>query len=329
MVAYTVTVGSFEGPFDLLLHLIARRRLDIHEVSLAQITDDYLAVLRELDDVDLEVTTEFLVVAATLVELKAARLLPGTQDPELEELAIEARDLLYARLLDYRMFATAATWIEQRLTAAAGHWPRRVRLDPDLAALAPPTELGVTAAGLARIAARALAERPAATVDVGHLAPVRMTVREAAVLVLDEVDRAGGRATLGEVSAGCRHTIERIVYFLAVLELTKHELLDVAQHEPFGDIMLVRLADGRLDHLDLDAYDGIVAPAADPSGGQDRRNRADPGPDRTDPGPNRTDPGPGARTDEAELPAPAGAEPARRRAAVGRHDSRARGSGDG
>jgi segregation and condensation protein A len=242
--SYTVHVGSFEGPFDLLLQLIARRKLDIYDIPLAQITDDYMAVLRQMDVLDLEVATEFLVVAATLVELKAARLLPGEDDPELEDLALEARDLLYARLLDYRTFKEAAGLLRERLGANAGYLPREVRMEPQLARVVPEVALGLTPDDLARIAARALAERPDPHVDTSHLQPVRMTVREAAGMLVDELGRAGGRASFRELTAGCRHRVEVIVCFLAVLELYKMEQVDLEQIDRFGELVVTWEAEG-------------------------------------------------------------------------------------
>ena len=266
---YTVSVGAFEGPFDLLLQLIARRQLDIHEIPIAQITDDYLAVLRAMEQVDLEVATEFLVVAATLLELKAARLLPGEDDPELEESALEVRDLLYARLLDYRTFKEAAGWIGARLAANAGYVPREVGLEAPFSDARPAPELGVDAWGLARIAARAFAERPGAEVDVSHLQPVRMTVAEAADLVVGELRRAGGRATFAEVTAGCRHRIERIVCFLAVLELFKHEVVEVGQATTCGEIVVTAVDPaGPIPAAIVDAYEGR---AAEPAGADAER----------------------------------------------------------
>ena len=235
---YAVAVGSFEGPFDLLLHLIARRKVDIYEVSLSAITDDYLAVLRELDVLDLEVATGFLVVAATLVELKAARLLPGEDDEDGDELALEARDLLYARLLDYRVFKEAAAHLAQRLESFAGYVPRSVRLEDRYAALRPDVELGIDAKRLAAIAARAFADRPDPVVDTSHLQPVRLTVHEAAAMVVAELERAGGRATFRELTAGCRHRVEVVVHFLALLELYKFDLVDLDQPTNFGDLVV-------------------------------------------------------------------------------------------
>ncbi|MPZ72498.1 MAG: segregation/condensation protein A [Nitriliruptorales bacterium] len=233
---YHVTVASFEGPFDLLLHLIARHKVDIYEIPLAQITDDYLAVLREMDRVDLDVATEFLVVAATLIELKAARLLPDEDDPEIEDLALEARDLLYARLLDYRMFKEASSYLARRLESMSGYVARAVPLEERFTDLIPHVNLGITPDALAGIAARALAAKPEPVVDISHLQPVRMTVREAAGMVVQELGRAGGAATFTELTAGCRHPVEVIVHFLALLELFKLDLIDLDQTANFSTL---------------------------------------------------------------------------------------------
>lgn len=261
---YHVAIGSFEGPFDLLLALIARHRLDIYDVPIAQITDDYLAVLRQMERVDLDTATEFLVVAATLVELKAARLLPGEDDPELEETALEARDLLYARLLDYRLFKHAASMFRERLAANAGYLPREVALEARYTALAPAVELRATAAQLADLAARAMAARPEPTVDTSHLQPVRLTVRDAAGMVSDELARAGGSASFRELTAGCRHRGEVVVYFLALLELYKLDLVDLEQTANFDRLMVVGNADADLGRaLDSDVSEYVAAPAHD------------------------------------------------------------------
>jgi segregation and condensation protein A len=259
---YHVTVGSFEGPFDLLLHLIARHKVDIYEIPIAQITDDYLSVLRSMDHLDLEVTTEFLVVAATLIELKAARLLPGEDDPDLDELALEARDLLYARLLDYRMFKEAAAHLGERLAAYAGFHPRQVSMEERYAGLVPETRLNTTPQELARIAARALAAKPEPHVDLSHVQPVRMTVREAARMVVDELHRAGGRATFAELTAGCRHRIEVIVCFLALLELFKLEVVDLQQAGAFADLTVTALENAGADVLAVDDWESPAQPEA-------------------------------------------------------------------
>lgn len=241
--SYHVSLSCFEGPFDLLLHLIARRKVDVWDIPLAQITDDYLAVLRA-GAADLDGTTDFLVVAATLLELKAARLLPADEPDDLDELALEARDLLYARLLDYRTFKEAAGWVRARLAAGAGWVPRAASLEERFVGLRPAVELAVDAAGLAALAARALAERPAPAVDTTHLQPVRITVREAAGAVLDELARAGRRVTFRELTAGCRHRGEVVVHFLALLELYKLDLVDLDQAGTTGELGVTAVQPG-------------------------------------------------------------------------------------
>ncbi|MGH8896029.1 MAG: segregation and condensation protein A [Egibacteraceae bacterium] len=254
---YHVCVSSFEGPFDLLLHLIARHKVDIYDIPLAEITDDYLAAIRELEILDLEVATEFLVVAATLIELKAARLLPGEDDPELDEVALEARDLLYARLLDYRIFKEAAAAVAERLDAHGGYVPRAVPLEERFRRCLPEVELPVDAYGLAALAARALAARSTPTVDLSHVQPVRLSVREAAGMVMGELDRAGGRASFQELVAGCRHRIEVIIHFLALLELYKLERVDLEQAASFVELVVQRTGpDASLAGACIDIYEG-------------------------------------------------------------------------
>ncbi|MEO2107287.1 MAG: ScpA family protein [Actinomycetota bacterium] len=257
---YHVAIQAFEGPFDLLLHLIARRKVDIYEVSIAEITDDYLAVLGTMDVLDLEVTTEFLVVAATLIELKAARLLPSEDDPELDELALEARDLLYARLLEYRTFREAAAHLRTLLQAHDGYIPRDVSLESPFDKLRPEASLGLTPDAFARLAARVLAPSAETSIDLSHIQPVRMTVREAAGMILDELTRAEQPLTFEELTAGCRHVAEVVVHFLACLELYKLDHVELDQPDNFGRMTVEWTPDrGRIDGatFELDTYDGM------------------------------------------------------------------------
>lgn len=311
MATYTVSVEGFEGPFDLLLQLIARRKVDVWDVSLSQITDDYLAVLADMADFDLEVTTEFLVIAATLMELKAARLLPDTADPEAEEAAIEARDLLYARLLDYRTFKHAAGWLGARLHDHVGYVPRAVGPDPSLRGVRAPVELGVGPQRLAAIAARALAARDDdAPVDTSHLQPVRLTVREAAGMVVDELARAGGEATFAELTAGCRHRVEIIVHFLSLLELFKLGLVDLDQTGSFGTLRVrwdldvpvsqAALAAAELAESATDAWTADAPP--------DEPAPADPAPDAPESAAEGAGGGPGDADADADGPDDGGPE---------------------
>lgn len=238
--AYTVTVGDFEGPFDLLLQLIAQRRVDVYDVALADITDDYLAVVRAMDTVDLEGTTEFLVIAATLVELKAARLLPTDEEPEIDEFAINARDLLYARLLDFQVFAEAAAFLGGRIEDHKGYIPRMVPLEERFVRCVPPARLDLTPDDLAILFSDVLAqvaerERP---VDTSHLPPIAITVEQASDVMMQRLLSSGGRSTFRALTDGCTSRIEVAMSFLAILDLYKSERVEVSQHTNFGDLVV-------------------------------------------------------------------------------------------
>ena len=237
--AHTVTVGDFEGPFDLLLQLIAQRRVDVYDVALADITDDYLAVVRAMDTVDLEATTEFLVIAATLVELKAARLLPDDTETEIDELGMHARDLLYARLLDFQVFAEAAAFLGGRLDDQAGYVPRLVPLEEPFIDCVPPLHLGRTPQDIAELYRDVLAqlaerERP---VDTSHLPPIPITVEQASSMLVNRLHASGGRASFRALTDGASR-VEVAVSFLAVLDLYKDEQVEVVQHETCGDMVI-------------------------------------------------------------------------------------------
>ncbi|MEX0834645.1 MAG: ScpA family protein, partial [Nitriliruptor sp.] len=218
--SYQVSLEVFEGPFDLLLQLIARRKVDVTEVDLAEITGDFLTHLASLDDLDLETATWFLVVAATLIELKAARLLPAEERQELEDLLGEARDLLYARLLEYRAFRDVARIVAHRLSQHDANLGRDVAPEPWIARLVPETPLPIDARGLAALAAAAFAPTPERTVDLSHIRRSYVSVREAALTLLTSLPDEGVARAFPELVDG-RTRGDRVVFFLALLELYK------------------------------------------------------------------------------------------------------------
>lgn len=249
---YEVRLDVFEGPFDLLLKLITARKVDVSEVDLADITGEFLAHLR-LDDpddprgigaLDLETATHFLVVAATLIELKAARLLPSDADDELEDLLAEAHDVLYARLLEYGAFRDVSVELGRLLDENAGYAPREVALEPRFQGLAPDVELDVEPSTLAALAAAALAPRPEPRVDVAHIHREFLSVREATARVLARIGAPGDRTTFGELVRGLSRP-ERVVHFLALLELYKLGHVDLHQPEVRGSIGVRRRDGGR------------------------------------------------------------------------------------
>lgn len=237
-VPYTVRTPVFEGPFDLLLHLITREQVDLWEVSITGIVDAYVASLEEMRGaLDLEVATEFLLIASVLLELKARRLLPDREevDPE-DELALwEERDLLLARLLECKTFKDASGAMLRLMDAAGRCWPRLAGLDPHFAGLAPDLLAGVTPDKLHDTMDGLLRPRPAAQVLLDHVAPVRASVRDAVEELLDELPRAG-RISFARLTAGLVERLEIIVRFLALLEMYKQGLVDLEQAATFADL---------------------------------------------------------------------------------------------
>lgn len=264
--AYDVRTPVFEGPFDLLLHLILAEEVDLWDVSLAGVVDAYLTEIERMGRVDLEVATEFLLIAATLVELKARRLLPGRDDVELDEelLRFEERDLLLARLLECKTFQDAARAIGALRRGASRRWSRRAGPEEPFRSLAPDPLAGVGPADLHAAAVRALAPAVAPEVDLHHVAPIRASVRDAVddVLLLLPTREA---MSFTDLVAGVEERLEVIVRFLAVLELFKQGLVDVAQATSFAALSVRRLADGEraLDLAGLDDWDIDLDPSAD------------------------------------------------------------------
>jgi segregation and condensation protein A len=235
----------FEGPFDLLLHLITREQVDLWEVSLSDIVDAYVATLAEMRAaLDLEVATEFLLIASVLVELKARRLLPGRESVESEEeLALwEERDLLLARLLECKTFKDAAQSMARTMESAARSYPRVAGLEEQFTDLVPDVLAGVTPERLREAMEAALSERPRATVLLDHVAPVRASVAEAVETLREELARVG-RITFSALSAGLSERLDVIVRFLAVLEMFKQGLVDLQQAASFSELEVSWLGD--------------------------------------------------------------------------------------
>jgi segregation and condensation protein A len=216
---FRVRLENFEGPFDLLLSLITRRQLDLTEVALSQVTDEFIAYLSASAHWDLGQATEFLVVASTLLDLKAARLLPSTGEEDEEDLALlEARDLLFARLLQYRAYKLAAAYLGELDRAQAKRHGRSVELEPQFAALLPEVLIGISPAQLAEIATAASVPKPVPVIMTDHVHAPRVSVREHTVIIRDRLRRAGS-ATFRSLVADCTSTLEVVARFLGLLEL--------------------------------------------------------------------------------------------------------------
>ena len=248
---YEVQTTVFEGPFDVLLRLILEQEVDIYEVSLTSIVDAYLAEMDRIigrsenqasegAGIDLELATEFLLIAATLVELKTRRLLPDRNDGDLdEEFGIwEERDLLLARLLECQTFKTAAVVLRQMTLSASLSYARTVGPDEKLLSLAPDLLIGVDTEDLAVAAVRAMTLTAVKRVDLGHIAPITASVTDVMFELIDELPSLG-RTSFRQLTGGLVDRIEVVVHFLAILELFKQGHIELDQRERFGDITLI------------------------------------------------------------------------------------------
>jgi segregation and condensation protein A len=260
-VPYEVSTAVFEGPFDLLLHLITREQVDIYQVSLSRIVDAYVAELEAMqqryEQLDLEVATEFLLIAAILIELKARRLLPGHSDVDIdEELALwEERDLLLARLLECKTFKDAAGALARLAGLAGRSYPRTAGLEEPFLALAPDLLAGLTPDQLQQAYRRATAPRPVPKVDMDHVAPIRASVADAVAELVDELPPLG-RATFRRLTAALTEPLAIIVRFLAVLEMCKQGLVELEQAANFADLHVIWTGTAELDRSTIEEYQG-------------------------------------------------------------------------
>jgi segregation and condensation protein A len=262
---FTVRLANFTGPFDLLLQLIGKHKMDVTEVALHQVTDEFIAYIRGMgDDWDLDEASEFLIIAATLLDLKAARLLPAAQVEDEEDLALlEARDLLFARLLQYKAFKEAAAHIAVLESEGARRYPRAVSLEPRYAEALPDLVLGIGPERLLKLAIKAMTPKPVRTVSVAHIHEVRVSVREHAALLRDRLRRAG-TATFRVLCADCQSTLEVVARFLALLELYREGLVGFAQVQALGELTVRWIGgDDAGGELDIDEYAGTPAAASD------------------------------------------------------------------
>jgi segregation and condensation protein A len=254
--AVDVSTPVYEGPFDLLLHLILKEQVDIYEVSLSTIVDAYLAEVERLQSLDLDIATEFLLIASTLVELKARRLLPGRDDIDLdEELALwEERDLLLARLLECKTFKDVAAVFSRLADDADRSFPRLAGPDERFEGLTPDLLEGVSPQRMLKAYLRAVTPKPVPRIDLFHVAPVRASVADAVAELVDELPRVG-RISFRRLTTGLVERLEVIVRFLALLELFKQGFVDLEQGERFGDIDVVWTADALSDLSSLPVND--------------------------------------------------------------------------
>ncbi len=258
--AFAVRLKNFEGPFDLLLGLISKHKLDITEVALSQVTDEFIAHVKGLGGAwDLEQTTSFLVVAATLLDLKAARLLPQGDVEDEEDLALlEARDLLFARLMQYRAFKQVAAVFEERLDAESLRNARAVGLEERFATLLPEVLIGIGLEEFAQLAAKAMEPKEVLEVSLLHIHAAKVSVREQAALVVDRL-RRNGIMTFRALCGDSPDRLTTVARFLSLLELFREGAVSFDQVTPLGELS-VRWTGAEDGDVDIhDEFDGTVA----------------------------------------------------------------------
>ncbi|MFD7167577.1 segregation and condensation protein A [Streptomyces violascens] len=257
---FTVRLANFEGPFDLLLQLISKHKMDVTEVALSKVTDEFMAHIRGMGpDWDLDQTTEFLVVAATLLDLKAARLLPAAEVEDEADLALlEARDLLFARLLQYRAYKRIADIFSERLDEEARRYPRTVGLEAHLAELLPEVVISIGAEGFAKLAVKAMQPKAKPQVYVDHIHAPLVSVREQAEIVVARL-REAGEVSFRMLAEDAPDTLTVVARFLALLELYREKAVVLDQDEALGELM-VRWSGGEGDGAPTvtDEFDQVV-----------------------------------------------------------------------
>ena len=275
--AFEVRLDNFEGPFDLLLSLIAKHKLDITEVSLSQVTDEFIEHVKAGGSTwDLEQTTSFLLVASTLLDLKAARLLPQGDVEDEEDLALlEARDLLFARLLQYKAFKQVASVLERRLAGESRRHPRAVGLEERYAGLLPEVLIGIGLEQFAQLAAKALEPKPVLELSLHHIHAAKVSVREQAALVVDRLQRQG-TMTFRALCGDSPDRLTTVARFLSLLELFREGAVAFDQVTPLGELTVRWTGDedADVDELITDEFEGAPPEAAAevPEGEDDDRD---------------------------------------------------------
>lgn len=265
---FAVRLDNFEGPFDLLLSLISKHKLDVTEIALSKVTDEFIAHVKALPQTgmasdDLEETTSFLLVAATLLDLKAARLLPQGDVEDEEDLALlEARDLLFARLLQYRAYKQVAAIFDTRLQAESRRFPRAVGLEERFAGLLPEVLIGIGLDQFAALAAKAMEPKPELELTLHHIHAPTVSVREQAAVVVDRLRRSG-TMTFRALCGDSPDTLTTVARFLSLLELFREGAVAFDQVTPLGELTVRWTGDEAVDVEDLitDEFDGGPPPA--------------------------------------------------------------------
>jgi segregation and condensation protein A len=241
---FQVRLDQFTGPFDLLLQLLGKNKLEITELALSKVTDEFISYIRALGDAwDLDEATEFLLVAATLLDLKTAKLLPQAEVEDEEDLALlEARDLLFARLLQYKAYKELAAVIAELDAAAGRSFARAVKLEERYAEALPELVLGIDPERLAQMAVKALTPKPVPMVAIDHVHMVRISVREQMLILREKLIRLR-TATFRQLCDDCTKVLEIVARFLGLLEFYREGLITFDQVTALGELTVTWIGD--------------------------------------------------------------------------------------
>ncbi|MEN8672925.1 ScpA family protein [Nocardioides sp.] len=262
---FSLRLDNFEGPFDLLLSLISKHKLDITEVALSKVTVEFIAHVKAAGSIwDLEQTTSFLLVAATLLDLKAARLLPQGDVEDEEDLALlEARDLLFARLIQYKAYKQVAAVLGTRLDGESRRHPRAVGLEDRFAGLLPEVLIGIGLDQFAALAAKAMEPKPVLEVSLGHIHSPAVSVREQGAIVMDRLRRAG-TLTFRSLCGDSPDTLTTVARFLSLLELFREGAVAFEQARALGELTVRWTGSEETEINDVDEFDGQPVPSGEP-----------------------------------------------------------------
>lgn len=243
---YQVKLDTFEGPFDLLLNLISQQKLDIYEVPIAKITEEYLVYLDRMREIDLDMSSEFLVIAATLLEIKSASLLSSEEELEEEEelTPYEAREMLIAQLLQYKKFKNVSLELAARQIAEGKFYPRQAELEEQFAKLLPDFLEGVSLKDLAIILNQVLVREPVSIIDAEHITPAPISLEGPIQMVLKKL-KGKSELSFRKLTQNCQTRIEIILVLLALLELYKRGTISLGQPRTFGEIEVSLAKEGQ------------------------------------------------------------------------------------
>lgn len=243
--SFEVSIDVFEGPLDLLLHLIMKQELAIHEVSISKIAESFIEYIRNSETLNLDIATEFLLIAATLLLIKTRSLIPIEEEEAEQEEEDDPGEILVERLIEYKKFSNVADFLELRNAEHGWYVPRMRELEEDYSSLYPDPFENTSTERLVKALASLLVEWVEVTVDVSHMAPIRVSVSEQIERIRGIISR-NGRTSFSELAEGCLNRIQVIATFLAVLELSKRREMSMHQDRLFGEIILTPLKEGQV-----------------------------------------------------------------------------------